>query len=67
MVLQGEDQRLTSPALTPPQRPLPRTAKETLMNLAYVTETVIGLALVSIGVGWFVAGLAYFATRANDR
>ena len=33
------------------------------MNLAYVTETVIGLALVSIGVGWFVAGLAYFATR----
>ena len=37
------------------------------MNLAYVTETVIGLALVSIGVGWFVAGLAYFATRRNDR
>ena len=37
------------------------------MTLAYVTETVIGLALVSIGVGWFVAGLAYFATRANDR
>ena len=31
------------------------------MNIAYVTETVIGLALVSIGVGWFVAGLAYFA------
>ena len=50
-----------------PQHPLPRTAKETLMNLAYVTETVIGLALVSIGVGWFVAGLAYFATRPNDR
>ena len=25
------------------------------------------LALVSIGVGWFVAGLAYFATRTNDR
>ena len=62
MVLQGEDQRVTSPALTPP-----RTAKETPMNLAYVTETVIGLALVSIGVGWFVAGLAYFATRPNDR
>src|SRR5690606_12992397 len=37
------------------------------MNLAYVTETVIGLALVSIGVGWFVAGLAYLATRTNDR
>ena len=37
------------------------------MNLAYVTETVIGLALVSIGVGGFVAGLAYFATRTNDR
>ena len=33
------------------------------MNLAYVTETVIGLALISISVGWFVAGLAYFATR----
>ena len=62
MVLQREGQRLTAPALTPP-----RTAKETLMNLAYVTETVIGLALVSIGVGWFVAGLAYFATRTNDR
>ena len=62
MVLQGEDQRVTTPTLTPP-----RTAKETLMNLAYVTETVIGLALVSIGVGWFVAGLAYFATRPNDR
>ena len=37
------------------------------MNIAYVTETVVGLALVSIGVGWFVAGLAYFATRTNDR
>ena len=37
------------------------------MNLAYVTESMIGLALVSIGVGWFVAGLAYFATRPNDR
>ena len=36
------------------------------MNLAYVTETVIGLALISIGVGWFVAVLSYFATR-NDR
>ena len=47
--------------------PLQSTAKETLMNLAYVTETVIGLGLVSIGVGWFVAGLAYFATRTNDR
>ena len=35
------------------------------MNLAYVTETVIGLALVSIGVGWLVAGLAYLATRNN--
>ena len=46
---------------------LQSTAKETLMNLAYVTETVIGLALVSIGVGGFVAGLAYFATRTNDR
>ena len=50
-----------------PQHALQSTAKETLMNLAYVTETVIGLALVSIGVGWFVAGLAYFATRTNDR
>ena len=50
-----------------PQHTLPSTAKETPMNLAYVTETVIGLALVSIGVGWFVAGLAYFATRRNDR
>ena len=50
-----------------PKHPLQSTAKETLMNLAYVTETVIGLALVSIGVGWFVAGLAYFATRTNDR
>ena len=50
-----------------PQHTLKSTAKETLMNLAYVTETVIGLALVSIGVGWFVAGLAYFATRTNDR
>ena len=50
---------------------LPRTpqstAKENPMNLAYVTETVIGLALVAIGVGWFVAVLAYFATRTNDR
>ena len=62
MVLQGEDQRVTSPALTPP-----RTAKETPMNLAYVTETVIGLALISIAVGGFVAGLAYLATRPNDR
>ena len=50
-----------------PQHALQSTAKETPMNLAYVTETVIGLALVAIGVGWFVAGLAYFATRANDR
>ena len=50
-----------------PQHTLQSTAKETLMNLAYVTETAIGLALVSIGVGWFVAGLAYFATRTNDR
>ena len=50
-----------------PQHTLQSTAKETLMNLAYVTETVIGLALVSIGVGWFVAGLAYLATRHNDR
>ena len=50
-----------------PQHTLQSTAKETPMNLAYVTETVIGLALVSIGVGWFVAGLAYFATRPNDR
>ena len=50
-----------------PQHTLQSTAKETLMNLAYVTETVIGLALVSIGVGWFVAGLAYLATRTNDR
>ena len=50
-----------------PQHALQSTAKETPMNLAYVTETVIGLALVSIGVGWFVAGLAYFATRTNDR
>ena len=50
-----------------PQHTLQSTAKETLMNPAYVTETVIGLALVSIGVGWFVAGLAYFATRTNDR
>ncbi|SCZ18092.1 Uncharacterised protein [Acinetobacter baumannii] len=33
------------------------------MNLAYVTETVIGLALISIAVGGFVAGLAYLATR----
>ena len=62
MVLQGKDQRLTAP-----QHTLQSTAKETLMNLAYVTETVIGLALVAIGVGWFVAGLAYFATRTNDR
>ena len=37
------------------------------MNLAYVTETVIGLVLLAIGVGWFVAGLAYFATRTNAR
>ena len=29
------------------------------MNLAYVTETVIGLALVSIGVGWFEIGRAH--------
>ena len=50
-----------------PKHALQSTAKETLMNLAYVTETVIGLVLVSIGVGWFVAGLAYFATRPNDR
>ena len=50
-----------------PQHTLQSTAKETLMNLAYVTETVIGLALVSIGVGWFVAGLVYLATRTNDR
>ena len=50
-----------------PQHALQSTAKETPMNLAYVTETVIGLALVAIGVGWFVAGLAYFATRTNDR
>ena len=50
-----------------PQHAPQSTAKETLMNLAYVTETVIGLALVSIGVGWFIAGLAYFATRTNDR
>ena len=50
-----------------PQHTLQSTAKETLMNLAYVTETVIGLALVAIGVGWFVAGLAYFATRPDDR
>ena len=50
-----------------PQHTLQSTAKETPMNLAYVTETVIGLALVSIGVGGFVAGLAYLATRPNDR
>ena len=50
-----------------PQHTLPRTAKENPMDLAYVTETVIGLALVSIGVGWFVAGLAYFATSTNYR
>ena len=50
-----------------PHHTLQSTAKETPMNLAYVTETVIGLALVSIGVGWFVAGLAYFATRTNGR
>ena len=56
-----------SPHTRAPQHALPSTAKETLMNLAYVTETVIGLALVSIAVGWFVAGLAYFATRTNDR
>ena len=62
MVLRGEDQRLTSP-----RTHAPRTEKETPMNLAYVTETVIGLALVSIGVGGFVAGLAYLATRTNDR
>lgn len=37
------------------------------MNLAYVVETVIGLALISISIGWFVAGLAYYATRSNDR
>lgn len=37
------------------------------MNLAYVTETVIGLALISISVGGFVAGLAYLATRPDDR
>ena len=67
MVLQGEDQRVTSPRTHAPQHTLKSTAKETLMNLAYVTETVIGLALVSIGVGWFVAGLAYLATRPNDR
>lgn len=36
------------------------------MNLAYVTETVIGLALISVGIGGFIAGLAYLATR-NDR
>lgn len=36
------------------------------MNLAYVTETVIALAFISVGVGWFIAGLAYFATR-DDR
>ena len=50
-----------------PQHTLQSTAKETPMSLAYVTETVIGLALVSIAVGGFVAGLAYFATRTNDR
>ena len=33
------------------------------MNLAYMTETVIGLALISISIGGFVAGLAYLATR----
>ena len=55
------------PLTRAPQHPLPSTAKETPMNLAYVTETVIGLALASIGVGWFVAGLAYLATRTNDR
>ena len=33
------------------------------MNLAYVTETVIGLALISISIVGFVAGLTYFATR----
>ena len=33
------------------------------MNLAYVTETVIGLALISISIGGFVAGLVHFATR----
>ena len=32
-------------------------------DLAYVTETVIGLAFVSIAVGWFIAGLAYLSTR----
>ena len=55
------------PRTRAPQHALQSTAKETLMNLAYVTETVIGLALVSIGVGGFVAGLAYLATRPNDR
>ena len=35
------------PRTRAPQHPLQSTAKETLMNLAYVTETVIGLALVS--------------------
>ena len=33
------------------------------MNLAYMTETVIGLALISTSIVGFVAGLAYFATR----
>ena len=33
------------------------------MNLAYVTETVIGLALLSISIGGFIAGLIHHATR----
>ena len=45
MVLQGEDRRLTTHHTRAPQHTLQSTAKETLMNLAYVTETVIGLAL----------------------
>ena len=37
------------------------------MNLAYVTETAIGLAFISISIVGFFAGLAYLATRPNDR
>ena len=48
-----------------PHARAPRAEKETPMNLAYVTETVIGLALISIAVGGFIAGLAYLATRNN--
>ena len=33
------------------------------MNLAYMTETVIGLALISTSIVGFIAGLIHFAAR----